>query len=90
MPRALSVALLLLTGSALAAQNEAHRVRNTVLLHGACADGSGSKGVQDILVKDGYDVGIVQEPETSFEQDLAATTRILALEDGPCILVAHS
>jgi pimeloyl-ACP methyl ester carboxylesterase len=90
MSRTPSVALLLLTGSALAAQNEAHRVRNIVLVHGAWADGSGWKGVYDILVKDGYHLSIVEEPETSFQEDVAATKRILALEDGPCILVAHS
>jgi pimeloyl-ACP methyl ester carboxylesterase len=41
-------------------------------------------------VKDGYNVSIVQEPETSFKEDVAATKRTLALQDGPCILVAHS
>jgi pimeloyl-ACP methyl ester carboxylesterase len=66
------------------------RVRNIVLVHGAWADGSGWKGVYDILVKDGYNVSIVQEPETSFPDDVAATKRVLALQDGPCILVAHS
>ena len=65
-------------------------VKNIVLVHGAWADGSGWKGVYDILVKDGYNVSIVQEPETSFQEDVAATKRILALQDGPCILVAHS
>jgi pimeloyl-ACP methyl ester carboxylesterase len=33
---------------------------------------------------------VVQEPETSFKEDVAGTKRILALQDGPCILVAHS
>jgi pimeloyl-ACP methyl ester carboxylesterase len=33
---------------------------------------------------------MVQEPETSFKDDVAATKRVLALQDGPCILVAHS
>jgi pimeloyl-ACP methyl ester carboxylesterase len=69
---------------------EEHRVRNIVLVHGAWADGSGWKDVYNILVKDGYNVSIVQEPETSFKEDVAATKRILALQDGPCILVAHS
>jgi pimeloyl-ACP methyl ester carboxylesterase len=72
------------------AQTQEHRVRNIVLVHGAWADGSGWKGVYDILVKDGYNVSIVQEPETSFKDDVAATKRVLALQDGPCILVAHS
>jgi pimeloyl-ACP methyl ester carboxylesterase len=46
--------------------------------------------VYDILVKDGYTVSIVQEPETSFNEDVAATKRVLAQQNGPCILVAHS
>jgi pimeloyl-ACP methyl ester carboxylesterase len=65
-------------------------VRNVVLVHGAWADGSGWRGVYDILVKDGYNVSIVQEPETTFQEDVAATKRVLALQGGPCILVAHS
>src|SRR5437762_9307140 len=86
----LCIVLLLLSCRALSAQSEKGRVRNIVLVHGAWADGSGWKGVYDILAKDGYKVSIVQEPETSFKEDVAATKRILALQDGPCILVAHS
>ena len=82
--------VLLLTCGMVSAQNQEHRVRNIVLVHGAWADGSGWKSVYDILVKDGYNVRIVQEPETSFKDDVAATKRALALQDGPCILVAHS
>src|SRR5580765_1485598 len=84
------IVFLLLTCCTLSAQSEKGRVRNIVLVHGAWADGSGWKGVYDILVKDGYNVSIVQEPETSFKEDVAATRRVLALQDGPCILVAHS
>src|SRR6202453_4666549 len=65
-------------------------VKNIVLVHGAWADGSGWKGVYDILAKDGYNVSMVQEPETTFQEDVTATKRVLALQDGPCILVAHS
>src|ERR1700720_428600 len=86
----LIIAVLLLTCRAGSAQNEGHRIRNIVLVHGAWADGSGWKGVYDILVKDGYNVSIVQEPETSFNDDVAATKRVLALQNAPCILVAHS
>src|ERR1700694_3829493 len=86
----LCIALWLLTWGALSAQSAEHRVRNIVLVHGAWADGSGWKGVYDILVKDGYNVSIVQEPETSFKEDVAATKRVLAQQDGQCILVAHS
>src|SRR6476659_10084420 len=88
--RFLCIALLLLNGRTLSAQTQKPEVKNIVLVHGAWADGSGWKGVYDILVKDGYNVSIVQEPETSFKEDVAATKRILALQDGPCILVAHS
>src|SRR5271163_1493579 len=72
------------------AQTSDRSIKNIFLVHGAWADGSGWKGVYDILVKDGYNVSIVQEPETSFKDDVAATKRILALQDGPSILVAHS
>jgi pimeloyl-ACP methyl ester carboxylesterase len=88
--QSLCIVILLLTCGALSAQNHEHGVRNIVLVHGAWADGSGWKGVYDILVKDGYNVSIVQEPETSFKDDVAATKRVLAQQDGPSILVAHS
>src|SRR5205814_5092437 len=88
--QSLCIVLSILTYCTLSAQTEPPRVRNIVLVHGAWADGSGWKGVYDILVKDGFNVSIVQEPETSFKEDVAATKRILAQQDGPCILVAHS
>src|ERR1700758_78853 len=72
------------------AQTSGTPIKNIVLVHGAWADGSGWKGVYGILVKDGYNVSIVQEPETSFQEDVAATRRVLAQQDGHCILVAHS
>lgn len=81
---------LLLVCCAVMARRANETVRNVVLVHGAWADGSGWKGVFDILVKHGFRVSIVQEPETSFQDDVAATKRVLALQDGPCILVAHS
>jgi pimeloyl-ACP methyl ester carboxylesterase len=80
----------LLTSGVVSAQNQKKQIRNIVLVHGAWADGSGWKGVYDILVTDGYNVSIVQEPETSFKDDVAATRRVIAQQDGPCILVAHS
>src|SRR3954467_4829910 len=84
------IGISLLTFCTVSAQEKTPPIRNIVLVHGAWADGSGWKGVHDILVKDGYKVSIVQEPETSFKEDVAATKRILALQDGPCILVGHS
>jgi pimeloyl-ACP methyl ester carboxylesterase len=88
--QSLCLVLLLFTCRALSAQKDEHRIRNIVLVHGAWAEGSGWKGVYDILVKNGYNVSIVQEPETSFKEDVAATKRVLAQQDGKCILVAHS
>src|SRR5258707_3774152 len=72
------------------AQTSSTQVKNIVLVHGAWADGSGWKGVYDILTRDGFKVSVVQEPETSFQDDVTAVKRILALQDGPSILVAHS
>src|SRR5277367_2559965 len=88
--QSLCIAFLLTTCGAISAQNDQHRIKNIVLVHGAWADGSGWRGVYDILVKDGYNVSMVQEPETTFNDDVTATRRILALQDGPTILVAHS
>ena len=79
----LSIVLLLSTCCAASAQDKAPRVRNIVLVHGAWVDGSGWKGVYDILIKEGYNVSIVQEPLTSFQEDVAAVKRVLAQQDGP-------
>ncbi|MGH7133370.1 MAG: alpha/beta fold hydrolase [Phycisphaerales bacterium] len=65
-------------------------LRSIVLVHGAWADGSGWRAVREVLVRDGYSVSIVQHPLTSFDEDVAAVRRVLALQDGPCLLVAHS
>jgi pimeloyl-ACP methyl ester carboxylesterase len=61
-----------------------------VLVHGAWVDGSGWKPVYEILTRKGYTVTMVQEPLTSLADDVAATKRVLDLQTGPCILVAHS
>ena len=65
-------------------------IKNVVLVHGAFADGSGWRGVYDNLTSRGYRVTIVQNPLTSFADDVAATTRVLDRQDGPTILVGHS
>src|ERR1700760_4446050 len=51
--QSLCIVLLLFTCGVLSAQNQGQRVRNIVLVHGAWADGSGWKGVYEILVKAG-------------------------------------
>jgi pimeloyl-ACP methyl ester carboxylesterase len=76
--------------AAAVAPARAEPVKNIVLVHGAFADGSGWQRVAGILVKDGYTVSIVQEPETSLADDVAATKRVLDLQTGPTILVGHS
>jgi pimeloyl-ACP methyl ester carboxylesterase len=70
--------------------NTERDITNVVLVHGAFADGSGWRRVYDLLTARGYRVSIVQNPLTSLEADVAATNRVLDLQDGPTILVAHS
>jgi pimeloyl-ACP methyl ester carboxylesterase len=77
-----------LASAALAANAEP--VRNIVIVHGAFADGSGWRGVYDELTARGYAVSIVQNPLTSFDEDVAATRRVLGRQNGPVILVGHS
>ena len=83
---ATGVALL----SAGVAPARAEPVKNIVLVHGAFADGSGWRAVTDILQRDGYSVSIVQQPETSFADDVAATKRVIDGVKAPPILVGHS
>ena len=65
-------------------------MNNIVLVHGGFVDGAGWEGVYRSLKKDGYNVSIVQNPTLSLDGDVAATKRVLALQDGPAILVGHS
>jgi len=68
----------------------ARNARNVVLVHGGFVDGSGWERVYSILAKEGYKVSVVQNPTTSLADDVAATRRVLAEQDGPTILVGHS
>ena len=61
-----------------------------VLVHGGFVDGSGWEGVYRILKNDGYRVSIVQNPTTSLADDVAATKRVIAQQEGPVVLVGHS
>jgi pimeloyl-ACP methyl ester carboxylesterase len=65
-------------------------VRNVVLVHGAYADGSSWSEVIPLLQRAGLKVTAVQNPLTSLADDVEATRRILALQDGPTVLVGHS
>ena len=63
---------------------------NIVLVHGAWADGSGWEGVYHALRKEGFSVSVVQNPTISLADDVQATRRVLATQNGPVILVGHS
>ncbi|WP_246755407.1 alpha/beta fold hydrolase [Rhizobium lusitanum] len=66
------------------------KVHNIVLVHGAFADGSSWAEVITLLQAKGYHITAVQNPLTSLADDVAATRRVLARQDGPTILVGHS
>lgn len=84
------VVLMLAVGAATAGAAPAKPVKNIVLVHGAFADGSSWAKVIPILQAKGYRVTAAQIPLTSFADDVAATNRALAQQDGPVILVGHS
>ena len=85
------IGAVLLTHSVLAADNTpTTAIKNVVLVHGAYADGSCWSEVIARLQKAGLHVTSVQNPLTSLTDDVEATRRILALQDGPTILVGHS
>jgi pimeloyl-ACP methyl ester carboxylesterase len=63
---------------------------NIVLVHGAWADGSGWEGVYRSLRKENFSVSVVQHPTISLADDVQATRRVLAEQNGPVILVGHS
>jgi pimeloyl-ACP methyl ester carboxylesterase len=84
------LAMSVVTPSSVAAEAVARGARNVVLVHGAWADGSSWSKVIPLLEKAGLNAVAVQNPLTSLDDDLAATKRAIALQDGPVILVGHS
>ena len=87
---AVSVAGAALLALAAVLPARAEPIRNIVIVHGALVDGAGWRNVFDRLTERGYAVTIVQPPMTTLEEDVAATHRVLALQDGPSLLVGHS
>ena len=75
---------------AFAQANSPQQVRNIVIVHGAWADGSSWSKVIPLLQAKGLHVVAVQNPLTSLADDVAATKRAIALQDGPVLLVGHS
>jgi len=84
------LSISLLTISLMTNAQTATGIKNVVIVHGAFADGSGWQSVYELLTKQGYHVTIVQNPLSSLNDDVAATTRILDKQDGPTVLVGHS
>jgi pimeloyl-ACP methyl ester carboxylesterase len=72
------------------AQTSTPQVKNILLVHGAFADGTSWGKVIPILEARGFHVVAVQNPLTSLADDANATRRLIALQDGPVILVGHS
>lgn len=70
--------------------NAAAPAKNVVLVHGLYADGSCWSDVISRLQAAGLNVTSVQNPLTTFDDDVAAARRGLAMQDGPTVLVAHS
>ena len=65
-------------------------VSNVILVHGAWADGSSWAKIIPLLTAKGMTVTAVQLPLTSFEADVAAVGRAIALAQGDVVLVGHS
>jgi len=63
---------------------------NIVLVHGAWADGSSWSAVIQRLQEQGYNVTAPQFPLTSLADNLARLRQVLAVQDGPTIVVGHS
>lgn len=61
-----------------------------VLVHGVLVDGSSWRGVYDVLTRHGFRVTVVQQPLTGFDDDVAATRRVIDQQQGPVVLVGHS
>src|SRR3954451_19393438 len=68
----------------------APKARNVVLVHGLFADGSCWSEVIARLQPKGINVTAVQNPLTSLKDAVEATQRVLAMQAGPTVLVAHS
>lgn len=65
-------------------------ISNVILVHGAWADGSNWAKVIPLLSRKGLMATAVQLPLTSFDADVAAVRRAIALAEGSVVLVGHS
>ena len=61
-----------------------------ILVHGAWADGSSWSKVISRLRQKGIETAAVQNPLTSFDDDVAVVNRAIVSAKGPVALVGHS
>src|SRR5437867_7687293 len=88
----------LLTGAAaslistrgMAANATPEKAQNVVLIHGLFADGSCWSEVIARLQRRGIQATAVQNPLTTLRESVEATKDVLAWQQGPTVLVAHS
>ncbi len=83
-------ASILIGGKALAQASAPQPVKSVVLVHAAFADGASWSKVIPLLQAQGLHVVAVHLPFTSFADDVAATKRAIAAQEGPVLLVGHS
>ena len=94
-PMTLTLALAFIAGSVVSVGATVSKTNNSkkpniVLVHGAWADGSCWSGVIQRLQQDGYNVIAPQFPLTALADDEARLREVLAVQDGPTIVVGHS
>ena len=66
------------------------RINTVVIVHGGLVDGSGWRGVYDILSDDGFNVSVVQNSTASLQGDVSVTKLALDEQVGPVVLIGHS
>jgi len=85
-----TVGLYSFGGVAMAQGGSTGAAKNVVLVHGAFADDSSWSKIVPLLKAKGFRVTTAGNPLTSFADDVAATKRAIAEQDGPTVLVGHS
>jgi pimeloyl-ACP methyl ester carboxylesterase len=65
-------------------------IKHVVLVHGAFADGSSWSKVIPYLTTRGLTASAVQNPLSSLADDVAATNRVVEMQQGPVLLAGHS
>jgi pimeloyl-ACP methyl ester carboxylesterase len=63
--------------------------KNVILVPGAFADGATWRQIHDQLWLKGYKITVVQQPQTTLDDNVAATRAAIDAQDGPVVLVGH-